>query len=150
MEPNSSWNCICNLILTLLSILGNILFPFDRLWMGSVAAPVIQANGSEPASTLGTGHSEGTLGWLGVCLCLQDTSRSAKWQRQAAVGHWVSLCVKCCRMATISILANTVRPSVDRRSDDTAFEWEHSHSKTQYIPGKQVLVRSWLWKINLF
>ena len=24
-------------------------------------------------------------------------------------------------MATISILANTVRPSVDRRSDDTAF-----------------------------
>ena len=42
------------------------------------------------------GHSGGTWGWLGVerCqLCLQDTSRSAKWHRQAAVGHWVSLCV---------------------------------------------------------
>ena len=26
--------------------------------------------------------------------------------------------------------------------------WEHSHGKTQYIPGKQVLVRSWLWKTN--
>ena len=42
------------------------------------------------------GHSGGTRGWLGVerCqLCLQDTSRSAKWHRRAAVGHWVSLCV---------------------------------------------------------
>ena len=56
---------------------------------------------SEPISTLGLppcqyGHSGGTRGWLGVerCqLCLQDTSRSAKWHRQAAVGHWVSLCV---------------------------------------------------------
>jgi hypothetical protein len=47
------------------------------------------------------GHSEGTRGRLGleICqLCLQDTSRSAKQHRQAAVGHWVSLCVKCCRM----------------------------------------------------
>ena len=25
---------------------------------------------------------------------------------------------------------------------------EHEHGKTQYIPGKQVLVRSWLWKTN--
>ena len=41
------------------------------------------------------GHFGGTRGWLGVerCqFCLQDTSR------RAAVGHWVSLCVKCCRM----------------------------------------------------
>ena len=46
------------------------------------------------------------------------------------MGHWVSLCVKCCRMVdqgvctkmvTISILANTVRPSVDHRLDDAAF-----------------------------
>jgi hypothetical protein len=47
------------------------------------------------------GHSGGTRGWLGVerCqLCLQDTSHSAKRHRRAAVGHWVSLCVKCCRM----------------------------------------------------
>ena len=28
-------------------------------------------------------------------------------------------------------------------------EWEHSHGKKQYIPGKQVLVKSWLWKNNL-
>jgi hypothetical protein len=28
----------------------------------------------------------------------------------------------CTKMATISILANTVRPSVDRRLDDTAFQ----------------------------
>ena len=42
------------------------------------------------------GHSGGTRGWLGVKrwqLCLQDTSRSAKCHRRAAVGHWVSLCV---------------------------------------------------------
>jgi hypothetical protein len=47
------------------------------------------------------GHSGGARGWLGVerCqLCLQDTSRSAKQHRRAAVGHWVSLCMKCCRM----------------------------------------------------
>ena len=50
------------------------------------------------------GHSGGALRWLGVkrCqLCLQDTSCSAKRHRQAAVGHWVSLCVKCCRMVDI-------------------------------------------------
>ena len=43
------------------------------------------------------GHSGGTRGWLGVqrCqLCLQDTSRSAKRHWRAAVGHWVSLCVR--------------------------------------------------------
>ena len=28
--------------------------------------------------------------------------------------------------------------------------WEHSHGKTQYIPGKQVLVRSWLWTIYIY
>ena len=47
------------------------------------------------------GHSGGTQGWLGVKRCqlsLQDTSRSAKWHRRAALGYWVSLCVKCCRM----------------------------------------------------
>jgi hypothetical protein len=47
------------------------------------------------------GHSGGTRGWLGVrrCqLCLQDTSRSAKRHQRAAVGHLVSLCVKCCKM----------------------------------------------------
>ena len=34
--------------------------------------------------------------WLGVDrfqLCLQDISPSGKWNGQAAVGQWVSLCV---------------------------------------------------------
>ena len=44
------------------------------------------------------------------------------------------------KMATIFILANTVRPSVDCRLDDAACGREHSHGKTQYIHGKQVLV----------
>ena len=46
-------------------------------------------------------HSGGTCEWLGVKRCqlsLQDTSCNAKQYRRAAVGHWVSLCVKCCRM----------------------------------------------------
>ena len=60
------------------------------------------------------GHTGGTQGWLGVerwQLCLRDTSRSANCHRRAAVGHWISLYVKCCRMVdsvpiwhTISIL----------------------------------------------
>ena len=47
-------------------------------------------------------------------------------------------------MATISILA--ICRSVDRMILPTGRE--HSHGKTQYIPGKQVLMRSWLE--NLF
>ena len=60
------------------------------------------------------GHTGGTRRWLGVerwQLCLRDTSRSANCHRRAAVGHWISLYVKCCRMVdsvpiwhTISIL----------------------------------------------
>ena len=51
-------------------------------------------------------HTGGTRRWLGAewwQLCLRDTSRSAKCHRQAAVGQWISLCVKCCRMATEAI-----------------------------------------------
>ena len=47
------------------------------------------------------GQTRETRGWLGVerwQLCLWDTSRSTKCHRWAAVGHWISLCVKCCRM----------------------------------------------------
>ena len=47
------------------------------------------------------GHTGGTWGWLGVerwQLCPRDTSRSANCHRPAAVGHCISLCVKCCRM----------------------------------------------------
>ena len=37
-------------------------------------------------------------------------------------------------MATISIQANAVRPSVYRRPNDNALGREHYHGKTQYIP----------------
>ena len=68
----------------------------------------------------------GTRVWLGVerfQLCLQDTSCSAKQHRRAAVGNWVSVCVKCCRMVNSvprwtlfpNQLANIVRPSDDCR-----------------------------------
>jgi hypothetical protein len=98
------------------------------------------------------GHSGRTWGWLGVkrCqLCLQDTSRNAKRHRRAAVCHWVSLFMKCCRMVDsepiwqLSLsrpiqsdhlsIADRMIPPLGR---------EHFHGKTQYIPGKQVLVRS--------
>ena len=42
------------------------------------------------------GHPGGTQGWQSVerwQLCLWNASCSAKYHRQAAVGHWVSLCV---------------------------------------------------------
>ena len=42
------------------------------------------------------GHTWGTRGWLGVDrwqLSLWDTPHSTKCNRQAASGHWVSLCV---------------------------------------------------------
>ena len=60
--------------------------------------------GSEPASALGSPtiwSLWGTRGWLDVerCqLCLQDTSHSPKQHWRAAVGHWVSLCMMCCRL----------------------------------------------------
>ena len=94
------------------------------------------------------GHSGGTWGWLGVerCqLCLQDTSWSAKWHLRAAVGHWVSFWVRCCRMvgtgqctkmATISNqLAIIVRPSFDHRL--WWYRLQGGNIK-MYIPGKQV------------
>ena len=92
-------------------------------------------------------------------LCLQDTSRSSKWHRRAAVGHWVSLCVKCCSVVVVdSVPRWRLSLSWPIHSDHLAIAdqmippsgREHSHGKTQYIPGKQVLVRSRLWKIYLF
>ena len=46
-------------------------------------------------------------------------------------------------MATISILANTVRPSVDRRSDDTAFgvgtfSWQDPLHSRKSGPGEKM------------
>ena len=48
-------------------------------------------------------------------------------------------------MATISILANTIRPSVDRRSDDTpfgagAFSWQDPVHSWKAGPGEVMTV----------
>ena len=51
-------------------------------------------------------------------------------------------------MATISIQANAVRPLLITDWMIPPFVRDHFHGKTKYIPGKQVLVRSWLWKKN--
>ena len=50
-------------------------------------------------------------------------------------------------MATISILANTVRPSVDRRSDDTAFgvetfSWQDPVHSWKAGPGEVMTVEN--------
>ena len=82
------------------------------------------------------------LGELGVerfQLCLQDTSRSTKWHRRAAVGQWVSLYVKCCRMVD-SAPRSQLSLSWPIQSDHLLIaDWmisplgqEHSHEKTQY------------------
>ena len=106
------------------------------------------------------GRSGGTQEWLVIerCqLCLQDTSHNAKWHRRAAVGHWVLLCVKCCRMVD-SVPRWRLSLSWPIQSDYLSIAnrmilplgREHSHGKTQFIPGKQVLVRSWLRKIYYY
>ena len=67
------------------------------------------------------------------------------------------LCVKCCMMVD-SVPRWPLSLSWPIQSDHLSIAdrmipplgREHSHGKTQYIPGKQVLVRSWLWKIYLF
>ena len=61
------------------------------------------------------------------------------------------VCVKCCRMVD-SVPRWQLSLSWPIQSDHLSIAdrmipplgWEHSHCKTQYIPGKQVLVRSWL------
>ena len=66
------------------------------------------------------------------------------------------MCVKCCRMVD-SVPRWWLSLSWPIQSEHLAIAdrmippsgREHSHGKTQYIPGMQVLVRSWLWKIYL-
>ena len=85
-------------------------------------------------------NSGGTWGWIGVkrCqLCLQDISHSSKRHLRAAVCHWVSLCVRCCRMVdsvprwqlSLSgpILSNHLSIA-DRMTPPLGKE--HSHGKT--------------------
>ena len=65
------------------------------------------------------------------------------------------VCVKCWRMVD-SLPRWQLALSWPIQSDHLLIaDWmipplgqEHSYGKTQYIPGKQVLVRSWLWKIS--
>ena len=66
------------------------------------------------------------------------------------MGHWISLCVKCCRMVD-SVPRWQLSLSWSIHSNHLLItDWmipplrqERSHSKNQYIPGKQVLE---LWK----
>ena len=56
-------------------------------------------------------------------------------------------------MATISILTNTVRPSVDHRSDDTAlgagtFSWQDPVHSWKAGPGKVMTVEKQKTKIH--
>ena len=62
------------------------------------------------------------------------------WSKQ--MGGWSS-------MLHYTLYTGQVRPSVDCRLDDTTFAAGTFSFKAQYIFGKQVLVRSWLWKIYL-
>ena len=57
------------------------------------------------------------------------------------------LCIKCCRMvdSVLSILVNTVRPSVDRRSNDTTFgagtfSWQDPVHSWKAGPGEVMTV----------
>ena len=57
----------------------------------------------------------------------------------SCMGHWVSLCVNCC--STIYILANAVRPSDNRRLDDTpfgaeTFSWQDQVHSWKAGPGE--------------
>ena len=82
-----------------------------------------------------------------MSFCLQDTSYSTNWHQRAAVGHWVLLCVKCCRMVD-SLPRWQLSLSCPIRLDHLSIPslmipplgQENSQGKTQYIHGKQVLV----------
>ena len=63
----------------------------DLTWWDSL--PNNSSAGLKPM----TPHSASDMKKQWCQLCLQDTSHS-KWHRQAAVGHRVPLCAKCCRM----------------------------------------------------
>ena len=113
------------------------------------------------------GHTGGTRGWLGVerwQLCLRDTSRSANCHRRAAVGHWISLCVKCSRMVDSAKMANLSlsRPIL---SDHLSIKSPTGHPKGHPWCKSQIMMipikfgninstslesRSWLWNFFFF
>ena len=108
------------------------------------------------------GHSGGNQGWQGVkrCqLCMQDTfciTQSHIGKQQWVTEFQCVLSVDCCRMVDsaprwrLSLswpMQSDHVLSADRMIPPSGRK--HSHGNTQYIPGKQVLVRSLLWKIYL-
>ena len=121
---------------------------------------------SEPASALSLPTVWSHRGWLGVKrwqLCLQDISHRSKWHRRAAVGHCFIVFVQCCRMVdsiprwqlSLCIRANTVRPTVDHKPDDTpygarTFSWQdsvHSWKAGPLTVEKKVIRRPMMGKI---
>jgi hypothetical protein len=118
---------------------------------------------SEPASALGLLTVWSLWGNPGMARCWEMSTLpagyipQAKWHLWAAVGDWVFIvCVKCCTM--VDSVPRWLRSlSWPMQSDHLSIaDWmipplgrKHSHGKTQCIPGNQVLVNSWLWKIYL-
>ena len=77
-------------------------------------------------------------GWLGVerCqLCLQDTSHSAKWHPQAAVGHWVSLC-----------LWSVVGWLIVYQDDNYLYPGQYSQTICRLLWGGNILMARHSWK----
>ena len=116
---------------------------------------------SEPVSALSLTTVWSIQKNLGMARCQEMSTLpagyicNAKWHQSAAVGLWDSLCVKCCRMFD-SVPRWRLSLSWPIQSDPLLIAdlmilplgQEHSHDKTQYISRKQVLMRSWLWKIH--
>ena len=110
-------------LLTVWSLQGN---PGMARCQGMSTLPV----GYIPQCKVTLASSSGSLGFIVYCRMVDSVPR---WQ----LSLW----------EPITILANKVRPSVIEDWMILPSWWEHSHGKTQYIPGKKVLVRSCLWKI---
>ena len=86
--------------------------------IGQCIMDTFQVTGSGGASPVICGandgqHSEYILRFFftkPASHCLRDTSRSAKCHRRAAVGHWISLCVKCSGMVDSAKMAIYLYP----------------------------------------
>ena len=103
------------------------------------------------------GHSEGTWGWLDIerCqLCMQCKVTSAS--SSGSLGFIMNFHCVWSVVGWLIVYQNSdyLYPS---EYSQTICQLqivmilpsgqEHQHDKTQYIPGKQVMVRLWLWKI---
>ena len=111
---------------------------------------------SEPASALGSPTVWSLWGNLGVARCQEMSTLPAGYIPKHK-GTWASssgLLGFHCVWSVVGWLIvhqddNYPYPVLYSRSQIGWYRLlvqEPSHGKTQYIPGKQVLVRSWLWK----